>query len=400
VSAATGLEVAIGLAFLYLILSLIISRINEAVAAVLEWRANTLEMGLRQLLMGQVDKRKASDIAGEALADAADGLALGKQLLDLSELKHPLLEHLYPPKLFGRGTRRPSYLDPKAFSRAMLDILAPERPAISDAVQLTDKLRLHLEDLASQEATAARLKGLMPPAGQALSDQEREQFQQELDRLVLTDDQKQPLRDMLFQLSIGPNAPLAQMADTINKLGEHPVRKPLTAMIEDAAGSLDQFRLNLEDWFNQAMERVSGFYKRKVQIALLVYALVLATLLNVDTVALGRTLWTNGVLRQAVVAAAGQQGNQTPNDVAGAIRKVTDLNLPLGWASAPAGDPSRRPTALAGWLLKLLGLLLTVIALSLGSEFWFQLLNKLINLRSTGPPPSTIQGDSRTTSSR
>jgi hypothetical protein len=397
-SAATGLEVAIALSFLYLIFSLVISRINEAVAALLDWRADTLEMGLRQLLMGQVDKRKAADTTDRALADAADGIALGKQLLDLSGLKHPLIEHLYPPKLFGRGTRRPSYLDPKVFSRAMLDILAPERPAVSNAVQLTDKLRLHLEDLARQEATAARLKGSMPPAGQALSDQEREQFRQELDRLVLTDDQKQPLRDMLFQLSLGPNAPLAQMADTINKLGEHPVRKPLTAMIEDAAGNLDRFRLNLEEWFNQAMERVSGFYKRKVQIALLVYALVLVTLVNVDTVTLGRTLWTNGVLRQAVVAAAGQQDNQTPSNVAETLRKVTDLNLPLGWASGPA-DPRHLPTTLGGWFLKLLGLLLTVIALSLGSEFWFQLLNKLINLRSTGPPPSANPGPSNTTRS-
>jgi hypothetical protein len=391
-SAATGLEVAIALSFLYLIFSLVISRINEAVAALLDWRANTLEMGLRQLLTGQVSKQKDTDAAEKAPADVGEGVALAKQLLDLSQLKHPLVDHLHPPKLFGRGTRRPSYLDPKLFSGAMLDILAPERPAIPDAIQLTDELRRRLENLATQQpAAAAALRDVLPPAGQALSDQARERFRQELDRLALSADQEQPLREVLFQLTLGPNAPLAQVVDSINKLGDHPLRKSLLILVQDAAGNLDRFRLNLEGWFNQAMERVSGFYKRKVQLALLVYALLLVLLLNVDTVTLGRTLWTNGVLRQAVVAAAGQQDNQTPSNVAETLRKVTDLNLPLGWASAPAGDPRHLPTTLGGWLLKLLGLLLTVIALSLGSEFWFQLLNKLINLRSTGPPPPTDQ---------
>jgi len=306
-----------------------------------------------------------------------------------------LVMRLYPPKLFGRGARRPSYLDPKIFSRAMLEILAPERPAMAHAIQLTQSLRASLEELVAREPTAATLTGLLPPAGQALSDKEREQFRQALDHLSLAAVETQALRDVLLQLTAGPDAVLSQVAGSIGKLGEHPLGQPLRSLLEDAAGNLDRFRLNLEGWFNQAMERVSGFYKRKVQIALLVYALVLAAMLNIDTVTIGRSLWTNGVVRQAVVAAAGQQDNQTPGDVAQAVRNISDLNVPLGWSSGPAGDPRRPPTALGGWLLKLLGLLLTVVALSLGSEFWFQLLNKLINLRSTGPPPASGQEQGR-----
>jgi|SRR5829696_230531 len=393
VSAATGLEVAVALSFLYFIFSLVISRINEAVAALLEWRANTLEMALRQLLTGELDEEKAKETAALAPASGSDGTSLGEQLLQLSGLQHPLVRSLHPPKLFGRGTRRPSYLDPKIFSRAMLEMLAPERPP--DAIQLTQNLRAHLEELVAKQPAAATLTGLLPPAGQPLSDQARQRFRQELDRLSLAAGETQILRDALLQLTVGPDALLSQVAGTIVGLGEHPMRQPLKSLLEDAAGNLDQFRLNLEDWFNQAMGRVSGFYKRKVQIALLVYALLLAAILNIDTVTLGRSLWTNGVVRQAVVAAAGQQDNQAPGDVAEAVRNVSDLNVPLGWSSGPAGDPRRLPAGLGGWLLKLLGLLLTVLALSLGSEFWFQLLNKLINLRSTGPPPATSKEQSR-----
>jgi hypothetical protein len=200
---------------------------------------------------------------------------------------------------------------------------------------------------------------------------------------------------VLSQLALAADSPLAQVAGTIENLKSHPLGEPLAVLFQDAAGDLDRFRVNLEDWFDQAMERMSGFYKRKVQLALVIYALALAILLNIDTVTLGRSLWTDGMIRQAVVNAAEQKPNQTPSDVSEALRAVTDLNLPLGWTSGPANDPRRPPTALGGWLLKLLGLLLTVIALSLGSQFWFQLLNRFINLRSTGPPPPTGRDQSK-----
>ena len=45
-----ALDVAIGLAFLYFVLSTAISMINEAIANVLGWRAKTLEDAVRSLL--------------------------------------------------------------------------------------------------------------------------------------------------------------------------------------------------------------------------------------------------------------------------------------------------------------------------------------------------------------
>jgi hypothetical protein len=41
---------------------------------------------------------------------------------------------------------------------------------------------------------------------------------------------------------------------------------------------------------------------------------------------------------------------------------------------------------------KVFGLLLTVLALSLGAPFWFDMLNKIINIRSSGPPPVKSDG--------
>ena len=52
----------------------------------------------------------------------------------------------------------------------------------------------------------------------------------------------------------------------------------------------------------------------------------------------------------------------------------------MGW--------STRPHNLQGWATRVLGLLLTAAALTLGAPFWFDLLNKVANLRTAGPKPA------------
>jgi hypothetical protein len=107
---------------------------------------------------------------------------------------------------------------------------------------------------------------------------------------------------------------------------------------------------------------------------------------NVDSLLVARTLWTNAPVREAVAAAASQQGSAIA-PVADEVARLQRLDLPIGWSSAP-GDPRRAPDDLAGWLAKLAGLALTVLALSFGASFWFDLLGKAVRLRGTGHPPA------------
>ena len=54
-------------------------------------------------------------------------------------------------------------------------------------------------------------------------------------------------------------------------------------------------------------------------------------------------------------------------------------------------DPATKHTyedCVGVFLLKILGLLLTAFALQLGSNYWFDLLNKAVNLRATGKKPN------------
>jgi hypothetical protein len=61
---------------------------------------------------------------------------------------------------------------------------------------------------------------------------------------------------------------------------------------------------------------------------------------------------------------------------------------PWRWGAAYRDDQDPRfPHSPGGIALKLAGLALTAVAIAQGSQFWFQLLNRFVNLRLTGQPP-------------
>jgi len=160
--------------------------------------------------------------------------------------------------------------------------------------------------------------------------------------------------------------------------------KPLYAA---AGADVDKARGQIEDWYNGAMARASGWYKRKVQINIFVIALLLVTAINADTLMLFNKLWTNPNERTALATRAETAAKSDISAIQPSLpSEATNL---LGWvdctASAPCGPAdaaNAMPLDGAGWCLKVLGLLLSAYAASLGAPFWFDLLKKIINMRS------------------
>jgi hypothetical protein len=75
--------------------------------------------------------------------------------------------------------------------------------------------------------------------------------------------------------------------------------------------------------------------------------------------------------------------------VASALDNLQQLQLPLGWAPKTAtSDPRRIPSQRGEWIAKVVGLLITAAALTFGAPFWFDLLKKIVSLRSSGSPPA------------
>ena len=104
------LDVAIGLFFIYLTLSLLVSGIQELIATVLEWRAKQLKEAI-QIILGD---NEANDPSAKQAQKIANDL-----------WNHPLIRSLNQRKII-RGSVGPSYISSKMFAATLLEIIQTE----------------------------------------------------------------------------------------------------------------------------------------------------------------------------------------------------------------------------------------------------------------------------------
>jgi hypothetical protein len=132
------LDVLLGLALIFLVLSLLCSLLQEVVATAFSWRARFLERGIRSMLDGD-DTR--TDDAG----------ALSRAVTESAFVR----EKLRKRRLLGRQLRVPPYLPSTTFARALIETARSERwPA-----ELPDDVERKLSELMQEaEGDVQRLK--------------------------------------------------------------------------------------------------------------------------------------------------------------------------------------------------------------------------------------------------
>ena len=154
---------------------------------------------------------------------------------------------------------------------------------------------------------------------------------------------------------------------------EPPIRGATLAVVD--------VRAELERWFNDAMDRLSGVYKRKLVTINLVLATCVVIVIGVDTIAIATVLWQEQGMRATLAASATQ--TTSPVTAEDAINTLSQFNLPLGWGTLPNNWLE--------WVLKIVGLVISVLAVSLGAPFWFDVLNRVGSLRAAGPVPTRTE---------
>jgi len=313
---STALEVAVGMIFVYLLLSLLCLAFSEYLEAWFNFRARDLRKGIELLLNDTV--------MGEGSVDLAKRL-----------YAHGLIRPLY-----RTADNLPSYIPARTFALALWNM------AGGGANGATTDLE--------------KIKGV-----------------------------------------INANVPNREL------------KEALLTLIDEAGGDFEKARRNIEDWYNGAMDRVSGWYKRRVQMILLIVGFIASAAINADTINITKALAGDDALRKSVVASAELTAasplpttSPTLTDPAAQIEaarrkmqnvraQLSELGLPLGWVGnrydgngqmVNASDPRRLPGTVSEWLLKIVGILLTGLAISQGAPFWFDLLNKVMVIRSTVKP--------------
>jgi len=283
------LDVAIGVIFVYLFISLICSVIMEWVSKRLEKRAKKLEQGIRSLL---------SDPNGTGITGIF--------------YNHPLIKGL------SQDGKKPSYISSRIFAMVLMDIVAPSESPTGP--KTFDELRSCVRTISSQD-----------------------------------------------------------------------LQKTVFALLDHAEKSMKKTRDNIEKWFDEGMDRVSGWYKRESQRIIFACALAVALVLNADTISMTKILFRDPVMRAGLVAAAQEIAKQPANNPSGEAQKkimliheeMDPLQFPIGWT----WKSLHLFNSFWQILSKALGLFLTGLAVSLGAPFWFEVLNKFMNLRSEGAKP-------------
>jgi len=272
------IELALGMILIFLFASLIVTAIQEAVAALFSLRAKSLEGTLKALLNG-------SSTPG-ATTTPFDTFK-----------KNPLIQSLYNIN----NNRAPSYIPARSFALAVLDMA---------------------------KTTSGTVKEVKSWASGSDS-------------------------------------------------GE--IGKIVNSLITDTNQELATLQKNIESWFDETMDRLTGWYKRWTQATTIVFGILAAVTFNIDSIKVWDALSSQPQLREAAAAYAAKM-DKAPASFETLVPQFEKLRFPIGWKDAD--DWTR--WSILGWLI-------TALAASLGSAFWFDLLKRFVQIRGAGPKPSVAE---------
>lgn len=186
------------------------------------------------------------------------------------------------------------------------------------------------------------------------------------------------------------------------------VKKSILALVQRSDKEFERVQLSVEGWFNDSMDRVNGWYKRRTQLWTIIIALFLTLVANANTINIVRKLGSDPVLRAAIVEEAKVRAQKPRPTISVEYKNEDDPTNPtivrnegntlsdkemsllgqtLGWHDNVFHDDKGKPWDWLIWLERIIGWLLTVLAISLGAPFWFDLLNKIMNIRFAGKSP-------------
>lgn len=321
------LDVAMGVVFGFLAISLFTSAAVEVINSFFGLRATTLKAGVQALL----NDPNFTDLAKKIYQHAAvNPLSPGGASI---------------PGGNGENKNLPSYIDKLQFAGALLDITG----------------------LSAESAIGAA----QAPGPQAVA-----AFKARIDQL---------------KSSGQIDGQIAQLLDGI---------------VNRTNGDIKQIQNQLASWFDAAMDRVGGTFKRWTLVWTLLIALPIAVVFNMDSIRIGTLLWEQPFFADSLkspklapssdgVPASVDEAIATEQRALSDIGTMAQAGLPVGWANghffqAIDVDGSwyplwKKPGAL---LSSLLGWLVTAVAALFGAPFWFDSLQTIIRLKGSGPSPA------------
>ena len=466
----TALDIAIGLTFIFVLYSLLALTINEFLATIFAYRSRMLERALEQMLDGKnygyhwwdkvanfflwiyyLNKERSSDQQNEELKSL-------DAFLSKTDLSNPEVATNGKTRFYYRRVKvneksllfTANITDHPLYKRKAEKSVFFKKPAYLSADSFSDML---IDVLGKNRSTGAPIL----------------------------------LKDITAFVN--------------NEINNNPdLKKVLNLYIEQANGDLQRFKLLLENWFDDTMDRVSGWYKKQSYRRSIFIGFLIAMTFNVSTIDIVKKLSKDKEVRAALVKNASDyvkthvidnsagtkrvvsvqektplkpakdttnqtdttkksqpattstatefpkdstKSNSSDPDFEEVKRKLRQIDslykndiaendslLGLGWGDfgiadrkkkyskdsadykndkihkkpwrpwfeTKIGNPFYKPSYVIrktfSSLNLFLGFLITALAIALGAPFWFDLLNKFVNLRVSGNKPESTKDES------
>ena len=355
------LQIIIALIFIYLIVSLVVSELQEQLAALFQWRARNLRQAIN-IFVGDTSTKPNEDFATKFFEE--QHLASSFNQITNTKAK-PDKNILW----FWGKQSYPSYLDPKVFAESLMAMINKDWK-----LDLSHDQKLFPEQNSESNEVVKILENKLT----------ENQFDNE--KLI---------------------SKLIEIAYVTKLKKNKPTVKDLTNEIANT--------------FNEVMKRTSGVYKRNAKGVSLLLGILAASLFNIDTFHIVDRLYTDPDLRQGFDDLATKMVETNNNCLEAAdtneekIKECqTNLEaktkeiktslaesqlLPIGWDEEGwFNDPQIKAQGDLGQAA--LGWFISAIAISMGAPFWFDLLGKVVNVRNTVRPfPLSSQEKTQVTTS-
>jgi hypothetical protein len=324
------LDVAIGIVFIYVVLSMMCSAIREGLEAFIKSRSAALEYGIRELL---------HEVSSGQLTEA---IYNHPEIYGMFAGSYQRTGRTQQPWWFTSGKNLPSYIPSRSFALALMDLIARGPvPVAGDAA-----------------AAGGNAGGNADGAANGMA-----------------------MNSDLFSLPL--------IRANIRSIQNPWVERALLTALDTAGADLNAAIRNVEAWYDNAMDRVSGRYRRSSQFVLFLIGLVIAAGFNINTLEIADYLYRNPTERAALVAKAAAL-SQTPGDAnhnfSDVLNEVQSMRFPVGWPAVDSSAVGSGGAEFLAWTLRGFGWLLTAFAVTLGAPFWFDVLNRIMLMRSTVKP--------------
>lgn len=406
------LQVAVGLIFIFSLLSILVTTINTFVVNLLKTRTRFLKLGVNSLLTDP-------ELQAAFLSHPLVKLARVKEMVMPGTLTSQADVAQAAAAVNQADLTRLTHIEPAMFAQVLTSLLIEKSELIVYGPLLV------LADGLPDDLPKARITDLafgVQATGEGLN---------ELRAVIITLPAEhqpnllaalEPIAEAIAEArEQGADGLLLPLLNGIRRVSDDAFRRSMKVLVSQARTMAD-VQAQLESWFDARMNQVSDLFQRQLAFYSLVAGITLVLVLNVDSLNIGVTLWQDPTRREAVSAAAekaiadgtvtldGVTNAQTADAAPGAVPATLDqtlnalltLDVPIGWGfvaveggcflgegampppacDSPANLWAHIPGNSPFWggliLKKVIGLVISVIAIAQGAPFWFDLLNRLV----------------------